>query len=315
MTNKLQLQSQQLEKKGPTSIASLFVALLAISSSAIFIRLSEGEISSNATVFDRVAIATVIFGLWNSVNAVRYRLSDQKPVEQKLDISQDLWLLLAMATFYITSQGLWAWSLSQTTVAISTVLISLKPLFTCLFAWLAWGQRFDNKFLIGMIIAMVGAGSIGLEDLQIDTGKVEGDIAAFLAGICSAAYLLTVEKLRTKFAPTTIIPWCCGLGTLLSLPILFFSEDRFFPYSVNGWVFVISLAIVGQVLGQGLLAYSLKKFSSGFVALVLLLESILVAIAAWAIFGEALTLFNWVALFAILLGLYLAVSSQSAVKE
>ncbi|NEP85736.1 MAG: EamA family transporter [Okeania sp. SIO2C2] len=86
-------------------------------------------------------------------------------------------------------------------------------------------------------------------------------------------------------------------------------------YSVNGWVFVISLAIVGQVLGQGLLAYSLKKFSSGFVALVLLLESILVAIAAWAIFGEALTLFDSVAFFAILLGLYLAVSSQSAVKE
>ena len=124
-----------------------------------------------------------------------------------------------------------------------------------------------------------------------------------------------VEKLRNKFASTTIIPWCCALGTLLSLPILFFSEDRLFPYSVKGWVFVISLAIVGQVLGQGLLAYSLKKFSSGFVALVLLLESILVAIAGWAIFGEALTLFDWVAFFAILLGLYLAVSSQSAVKE
>ncbi len=166
-----------------------------------------------------------------------------------------------------------------------------------------------------MIIAIGGTCAIGLEDLQIATSKLQGDMAAFLAAICGAAYLLSVEKLRTKFAPTTIILWCCGLSTLLSLPILVFFQDRLFPYSVSGWVFVISLAIVCQILGQGLLVYSLKKFSSGFVALVLLLESILVAIAAWVIFGETLTLFDWVAFLAILLGLYLAISSQSAVKE
>ncbi|MBC6479750.1 MAG: EamA family transporter [Hormoscilla sp. GM7CHS1pb] len=76
-----------------------------------------------------------------------------------------------------SSQSLWAWSLSQITVAISTVLVSLKPLFTCLFAWLIWGQRFDNKFLIGMVIAIGGAGAIGLDDLLIDTGNFKGDIA------------------------------------------------------------------------------------------------------------------------------------------
>ncbi|MBC6479751.1 MAG: EamA family transporter [Hormoscilla sp. GM7CHS1pb] len=48
----------------------------------------------------------------------------------------------------------------------------------------------------------------------------------------------------------------------------------------------MSLALVCQILCQGLLTYSLKKFSSGFVTLVFLLESILVAIAAWGIFGE-----------------------------
>ncbi|MGB3512269.1 MAG: DMT family transporter [Microcoleaceae cyanobacterium] len=152
--------------------------------------------------------------------------------------------------------------------------------------------------------------SIGIDDLQIGINKVQGDMAAFLAAILEATYLLTIEKLRTKINSTTIMLWCCGLGTLLSLPIFLFTEDRLFPYSVNGWVFVISLTIVDQVLGQGLLAYSLKKFSSGVVALALLLEPVLVAIAAWGIFGERLSLFDWAALFVILLGLYLAISSQ-----
>jgi len=102
---------------------------------------------------------------------------------------------------------------------------------------------------------------------------------------------------------------------LFSLPIFLFTENRLVPYSLNGWIFVISLALVCQVLAQVFLIYSLKKFSSAFVALALLLESILAGMAAWIIFGERLSLFDWIALFVILLGLYLALSSQSAIKE
>ena len=297
------------------AIASLVVGLLAYSSAPIFIRLSEGEISSNATVFDRVAIATVVLGLWKGLNVLLYRLDDQKPEAREFDISRDFWLLPAMAIFYVALQVLWSWSLSQTTVAFSTVLLSLKPLFTCLFAWIVWNQSFDNKFLIGVIIAISGASAIGLSDLQVGMNKVEGDIAALLAGIFEAGYLLVVEKLRTKLTATTITLWCCFLGTLFSLPICLLTEDRLFPYSVSGWVFVISLTIVCQVLGQVLIADSLKKFSSAFIALVLLLESILAGLAAWGIFGERLSLFDWIALLIILLGLYLALSSQSAISE
>ncbi len=326
MKNKLEVLQQgrdQIETGNPTVnwlrnytvFAVLFISILALSSTAILIRLSEEEISPNATVFDRVAIATLVFGLGNLINAKRYRLSDEKPAKQQLELSHDFWLLLGMALFYIGNQVLWAWSLSQTTVAISTLLLNLTPIFTCLFAWAAWSQQFDNKFLLGMIIAIGGAGAIGVDDLQISTGKLEGDIAAFIAAIFNAGYLLTIEKLRTKLTSTNIMLWCCGLGTLLSLPIFLFSEDQLWPDSVRGWAFVISLAIVGQVLGQGLLAYSLKKFSSGFVALMLLLESVFAAIAAWGIFGESLSLFDWVAFFTILFGMYLAVSSKSAMKE
>lgn len=308
--------SQELERNTITlGLTLLVVALLAVSSSAIFIRLSEGEISANATVFNRVALSTLVFGFWHGLNGASQTFFDDKPVQQKLDFSQDWWLFLAMAAFYITYQTLWAWSLTQTTVAISTVLISLRPLFTCLLAGLLWGERFDHKFSIGMIVAIAGTCAISMGDLQIASGQIQGDMAALLAAIFAAGYLMTVEKLRTKFPPTTVILGCCGLGTLLGLPILFFSEDRIFPYSMNGWMFVICLAIVCQVLGQGLLAYSLKKFSSGLIALVLILESILVAIAAWAIFGETLSFFKWIGFFVVLLGVYLAVSSKSAVKE
>lgn len=297
------------------AIASLAIGLLAYSSAPIFIRLSEGEISSNATVFDRLAIATVVLGLWKGLNALLYRLDDQKPEAGEFDISRDFWLLPAMAIFYVGLQVLWSWSLTQTTVAFSTALLSLKPLFTCLFAWIVWNQRFDKNFLIGIVIAICGAGVIGLSDLQVGTNKIEGDIAALLAGIFEAGYLLVVEKLRTKLSATTIMLWCCFFGTLFSLPICLFAKDRLFPYSASGLMFIISLALVSQVLGQVLIAYSLKIFPSASIAIVLLLESIMAGLAAWLIFGERLSLFDWIALLMILLGLYLALSSQSAIEE
>lgn len=60
--------------------------------------------------------------------------------------------------------------------------------------------------------------------------------------------------------------------------------------------------------------YSVKKLSSGFVSLVVALEVIFGAIAAWAVFSEEVSLFNWLALAVVLVGIYIAKSSQSAVK-
>ncbi|WP_445305223.1 MULTISPECIES: EamA family transporter [unclassified Microcoleus] len=69
------------------------------------------------------------------------------------------------------------------------------------------------------------------------------------------------------------------------------------------------------MLGQGLLAYSLSKLSSGFVAVTLLFEPVLASIFAWVIFSERLGFFDLMAFVVILCGIYVAQSSQSAVKE
>ncbi|MCL1466709.1 DMT family transporter [Argonema galeatum A003/A1] len=134
-------------------------------------------------------------------------------------------------------------------------------------------------------------------------------ISAVLLGL----YLLTVEQLPTKFSPTTIQLWVCAIATLAIFPVLLFTQDRLFPYSVKGWLFVISLPLICQVLGHGLLTYSLARLSSAVVSLVHLLEPVFGSIFAWAIFWERLSFSNWVGFAVVLIGLYLAVSSQAAV--
>ncbi|MBW4454051.1 MAG: DMT family transporter [Nostoc indistinguendum CM1-VF10] len=296
------------------AIASLFIGVGAISFGSIFMKLSEIQLSPNATVFNRFWLASVVFLLWHGYKAIRQRFSLQKPVEQESYTSQDLLLLLGAGILWAATLVFLAWSLTQTSVAISSVLHNLAPMFTSLGVWLLFRQGFKSQFLIGMVIALGGAIAIEFEELQIATDEVQGSFAAIVSAVFLGAYLLIVEKLRTKFSPTTIQLWICAIAALVIFPILLFAQDQVFPSTINGWVWVISLALICQVLGHGLLTYSLARFSSVVVSLVHLLEPIFSGIFALIIFSEKLTFSNWVGFAVVLMGLYLAISSQATLN-
>ncbi|NJS09382.1 MAG: DMT family transporter [Microcoleus sp. CSU_2_2] len=297
------------------AIISLSAALLAVSLAAIFIRLSEREIGPNATVFNRLWMATVVFALWNGADAARRRMSGAEPEVRSNYTLSDLILLIAVGVVSSASLGFWAWSLTQTNVANSTVLRNLTPLFTTLGGWVLLGRRFDNRFLVGMAIALTGAIAIGLDDLQTAGDHLAGDITALLSAMFYAGNLLIAEHLRTKFPATTILMWRCFIGSILILPLVLLAGDRVFPYSWQGWLAVIALAVICQAFGQGLLIHSLGRLSSGFVALFLLLEPVITAIIAWMLFSERLSLFNWLAFSVVLVGIYVAKSSGYADKK
>lgn len=297
-------------------LLTLTVALLAVSCAAIFIRFAERELTANALVFNRLAIATLAFGALNAVQEWRHRNEDAEnfsliaPSSPRYTLGDGL-RLVAVAAVSSASVVFWAESLTETSVANSTLLRNLTPLFTSLGGWLLLGQRFDRRFLLGTAIAVGGAIAIGFEDVQLGRTHLIGDGLALLSALFYGANLLLVEGLRSRFDTVSILLWRCGVGALLMLPLAW-GTGAVLPQTWQGWLSVAALAIVCQVLGQGLLVYSLKQFSSGFVAVFLLLEPLLTAVLAWAIFAEALDWTNALAFAIVLLGIYLARSSQSA---
>ena len=300
-------------------LVSLFIGIIGISFAAIFIKLSESELSPYATIFNRLWISTAGLGLVNGIQAIRQRYSpDQKeeqPIKNTENFTKYIWLFVGYGICFAAAQLFWAWSITQTSVAISTVLHNLTPLFTCLLAWLLFGQHFDNKFIFGMVIALSGVLVIELEDLQVATGKVQGDLAAVVSAILVAIYLLIVERLRTKFSANKILLWGSAIATLATMPILWLTNERIFPYSGKGWLFVIGLALVCQIIGQGLIVYSQNMLSSGFIAIAFLLDPVITSLQAWLIFSERLSVSSWLAFVVVLVGIYFAQLSKSAVKE
>ena len=315
MTNQLELPKQELQTTSNVLVfATLFVAIVCLSMAGILIRLSEAEISPIATGFNRLWIATLAFGLWSGVNSTRNRLSDKPTDHQETYTTGRVGLLIAAAGIASVGLLLWNWSLTQTSVANATVLRNFNVLFTPLLGWLVFGQHYDKKFLIGMVLAIAGVIAIGLNDFQIANSNLQGDTAALISAMSISIFFLIVEQLRTKLDTTTIMLWRCGIGSVLFLPLFLLSGDKFFPYSLIGWLAVIAQAIICQGLGQGLLVYSIKRVSSGFISLVVPLEVLFAAIAAWIIFSEKVNLSNFLAFAVISVGIYIAKSSQSAVK-
>ncbi|MGK7887028.1 MAG: DMT family transporter [Crocosphaera sp.] len=307
----LKLSFQDKKRVNLIALSTLVIALISISFAPIFIRISEIELGANGTVFNRLFIFFMVFGL---AQTIRQRFYSPEDISIKVPFTTKHWLLLlSVGIISITSLGLWAISLEYTSVANSMLLNNMTPIFTSIGAWLCFGKRFDTKFIVGMILALSGAIFLGLEDLQGTNGHLIGDFYALLSAVFLGIYFLIVEQLRSHFSATIILLWRCGVGSILLVPFVLFTETKLFPTSWQTWLAVIGLGIISEGLGQRLLADCLDKFSSSFIAMFLLLEPIVSAMLAWVIFAEALNSTTWMGFVIILTGIYLAQSSNSAV--
>lgn len=286
-----------------------------MSLAAILIRLSEQYIGPNATVFNRFWIATTIFGVWRGSRAIASRLSEDSPAQNETYALPDMLLLVVTAIATSISHICWAWSVAQTSIANANLLHNLTPIFATLGGWLLWHHNFDRRFLTGMLLTLVGACAIGIQDLQVANDYLIGDALALFSAVFHAASLLAAEKLRVKFSTTSILLWSCLLRSFLTLPVAVFTEEQLFPSSLEGWLPVFCLALFCQVIGSGILAYSLKQFASGFASLFLLLEPIVTTTLAWFIFAEHLSFLNLLAFVVVLVGIYIAKSGRGANKE
>jgi drug/metabolite transporter (DMT)-like permease len=290
--------------------SSLLLGVFILSFAAIFTRIAENELSPSATVFNRYYIATVVLVPWQ---IIQLRINNSSEPNQVIKL-QD-WAIFVLSSMLGTSAiFLWASSLTQTSVANSNLLHNVTPIFAVLGGWLFLGQSFDYKFLLGMLLAIIGVFIISFGDFHSEVNSLYGDSLALLSAVFYALNYLVREKLRSKFSASTILLWTSLLSGCFTFLITLTTETQLFPNSWQTWLAVICLAVLCQIIGQGLLIHNLKQFSSAFVTLLMLTEPLLTALFAFIIFAEKLSPLNWVAFIVVLIGIYIAKLSISSAK-
>lgn len=88
--------------------------------------------------------------------------------------------------------------------------------------------------------------------------------------------------------------------------VIFLTEGFYLPQNIAELLLLLALALVSQILGQGLLAYCLGKVNTSLSSLITLSQPVVAALYAWVIFQENLNPQSVIAIVTTLIGVYLA---------
>ncbi|WP_419394185.1 DMT family transporter [Cytobacillus praedii] len=279
----------------------LFFGVCALSTSAIFVKIADAPAA--ITAFYRMFFAVVVllpFLLVNKKNRQELRL-----------LSKKQWGLgLLSGIFLAAHYVLWFESLNYTSVASSTVIVTLQPLFSMVGGYFLFKERFSKGAIIGCLVAIAGSIVIGWQDFQISGQALFGDILAFIAAGIITAYFFIGQHIRKSLSliPYSVISY--GSSTLLLGVFAFSQQTPFFEYSVQTWWSFIGLAFIATILGQTIFNWLLKWLSASIISMSILGETIGTCILAYFILDEVISLQQGMGIALILIGLALFLLQQ-----
>lgn len=276
------------------SYIALFFGVLALSTSAIFVKLADAP--SAITAFYRLFFATLIL--------LPFLIVKRELRHELFNLSIKQWGLgLLSGLFLSIHYVLWFESLRFTSVASSTVIVTLQPLFTMAGGYFLYKERFSKGALFGCFLAILGSFIIGWGDFQISGKALLGDILAFIAAGIIASYFLIGQSVRKSLSlvPYSVVGY--GSSTVFLAVYALIQRQSFLGYSTNTWWAFFGIAFVATILGQTIFNWLLKWISSSVISMSILGETIGTCILAYFILGEVITPQQGIGILLILFGL------------
>ncbi|KAB2333017.1 DMT family transporter [Bacillus mesophilum] len=255
----------------------LAIGVISVSTSAILVKFSSAP--AGVIAFYRLFFS-VLFML--PVFLLKY------VPELRLITKRD-WVFSALAGVFLAFHFiLWFESLNYTSVASSTVLVTLQPLFAFIGTYIFFKEKFSWKAILSGMIAILGSVIISWGDFKISGSALFGDILALIACALVTAYLMfgqTVRKRVSLITYTFLVYLICTI-TLFFYVIL--AGEPLYPYPASDWGYFILLALVPTLLGHTLFNWSLQWLSTSTISMAILFEPVGAAILAYYLLQESL---------------------------
>lgn len=254
----------------------LLAGIAAISFSSIFIRWSSAPSSILAMY------RLLITGLLMLPFVIR-----QKPDLRRITLCE--WLLMLLSGLFLALHFLfWMESLRFTSVASSTILLALEPLFVLAGAYWLFRERTTKRAVLGMASAIAGAALIGWGDVGISARALQGDLLSFLGTAAVAAHMLVGQKLARSI-PSLLYSLIVFLTASAAFALYNAATSTpFTGYGRSEWGIFLLLAIVPTVFGHVLFNWLLQYVNAATVSMSVLGEPVGATLLAYWMLGESL---------------------------
>ena len=282
----------------------ILIGVISVSLSAIFVKLANAE--SGVIAFYRMFFSVLIMAplfLWKYSHEVKKLMRRD-------------WLFSSIAGVFLAFHFiLWFESLQYTSVASSTVLVTLQPLFAFIGTYLFFKEKISRKTIFAGSIAIAGSVCISWGDFQLSGSAFYGDLLALIACALVTAYLLFGQDVRQRLSLVTYTMIVYGVSTITLFFYVLIKEESFGPYTTIDWNWFILLAIVPNLLGHTLFNWAIKYVSTNVVSVAILFEPIGAAILAMFIFKEYLVATQIIGGLVVLLGIVLFVVDEKKILK
>ena len=255
-------------------IAALIAGNVALAFGPWFVRMAD--VGPVAAAFWRMALAAPL------LVALAYMGGQRPPFSS----ARTLWpILLFSGVAFAIDLGTWHLGILRTTLANATLFGNSATLMFPIWGFLvarAWPTRMQGAALL---LAAMGAMLLLGRSYELSPKHLFGDLLCLVAGIFYTVYLVLMVRTRETMAPLPAL----AVSSLTSIvPLLLFALALGEAIVPQNWGILIGLALVSQVIGQGLMIYALGHLSPLVVGIALLTQPIVAASVGWIAYGERL---------------------------
>ncbi|XID94816.1 DMT family transporter [Paenibacillaceae bacterium WGS1546] len=290
-----------MNRKSPpiAPLIPLIVGMIAISFAPILVRYSDAPVS--------------VQGMYRMLFTVLLMLPfGARQLRTARSIGRKDWLLLGLAGFFLALHFLlWMESLNYTSIASSTIILTLEPVFVMIGAYFAFKDKIGKLPLLGLALGLAGAFVVGSGDFRISGDAFQGDVLSFLGMLAIVANMLLAKVILRRVS--------AYLYSLIVFAIAFvcfavyngIAEFNVINYMPREWLIFVLLAIVPTVLGHMIFNWLLQYVKPTTVSMTVLAEPVGASLLGLVLFQEMLSGFQLIGGGLIIVGLLLYLKTDS----
>lgn len=256
----------------------IIVGVISVALSAIFVKLSTAD--AGVIAFYRMLFSVL---LMLPLFLMKYR-------KELFFLTKKDWIFSTIAGVFLAFHFiLWFESLNYTSVASSTVLVTLQPIFAFVGTYFFFKEKLSFKTILSAIIAITGSVIISWGDFQLSGTAFYGDMLALAGCAFITAYLLFGQEVRKRLSLITYTFVLYSISTVTLFFYVLLKGESFGPYSSTNWFWFFMLALIPNLLGHSLFNWAVKWVSTNVISIAILFEPVGASILAYYIFHEKLS--------------------------
>lgn len=258
---------------GRWAFAALLGGNIALSLGAMLVRMADTGPTASAFWRMTLALPLLLIFAWREAGG---RMPPRPAV-----------LIAAVAgIFFALDLAAWHLGILQTKVANATLFGNCASLLLVIWGILLTREMPRGWQAVAIFLAFAGAAILMGQSYELSPDYLVGDLLCLLAGLLYTGYVLLMQRVRGIVAPWTALAIASAVCVPLLLGAALALGEAVMP---QNWTPLILLALTSQIVGQGLMIWSLPRFSPLVIGLTLLIQPAVAALTGWIGFGETLS--------------------------